>query len=192
MVDLTIQEQDIIWSRGKRPPDMLLYLGSEGKSNIKKYHLPWISDHRLHTRETTSISVDSLLSSLFYIELTGVPVLHTSGISCCARVRCRLTPSEPALIELIDRLLKAGAHFVYDGNYMPCADLEAYEGVKSGIAYSRYFEFTVNSLSDSIDIKVSHITRYSRSISNCPYMLQTLIKDQGLECVFGRKDHRSI
>ena len=70
MVDLTIQEQDIIWSQGRRPPDMLLYLGSEGKSNVK-YHLPWISDHRLHIRETTSISVNSLLSSLFYIGSTS-------------------------------------------------------------------------------------------------------------------------
>ena len=88
--------------------------------------------------------------------------------------------------------MKAGAYFDYDGNYIPCVDLEAYEGVKSGIAYSRYFEFTVNSLSDSIDIKVSRITRYNQSISNYPYILQTLIKDQGLECVFGCKDHRSM
>jgi hypothetical protein len=29
-----------------------------------------------------------------------------------------------------------------------------------------------------------------QSISNCPYNLITLIHDQGLDCVFGHKDHR--
>ena len=46
------------------------------------------------------------------------------------------------------------------------------------------------SLSDGIDVKIDGITKMVRSISNCPYKLQTLIEDQGLDCVFGHRDHK--
>lgn len=41
-----------------------------------------------------------------------------------------------------------------------------------------------------LDIKLGGPSGRRKSISNCPYHLRKLIKDQGLHSQFGSKDHR--
>jgi hypothetical protein len=90
----------------------------------------------------------------------------------------------------VERLWRAGARFHYDYKTVPCVNQQLYEEARRGIAFSRYIEISVTSLSDEIDVKIDGITKIGRSISNCPYRLQTLIEDQGLDCVFGHRDHK--
>jgi hypothetical protein len=67
---------------------------------------------------------------------------------------------------------------------------QVYDEAARGIAFSRYIRFSVVSLSDEVDIKINGITEQARSISNCPYKIQTLVEDQGLSCVFGHRDYK--
>jgi hypothetical protein len=71
-----------------------------------------------------------------------------------------------------------------------CVDQELIEEVKRGVAFSKHIEITVLSLNDVIDVKIDGITKRGRSISNCPYMVNDIIEDQGLNCFFGHKDHQ--
>jgi len=73
---------------------------------------------------------------------------------------------------------------------LPCVNEEAFEDGKRGIPFYRYIGFSVASIYDEVDVKIENMTKNAQSISNCPYELQTLIRDQGLDCVFGHKDHQ--
>jgi hypothetical protein len=93
-------------------------------------------------------------------------------------------------MELVNRLKKCKARFYYDFKSIPCVDQQLHGEAVRGIAFSRYVQFSVPADLDEIDIMIDKITKHPRSISNCPYQLRALIKDQGLDCVFGNKDHQ--
>ena len=173
---------------------MFVCLGTSIKGDenpAKKHSHQWLSDHRLqYAKDTMGFSLDGLSSSLFYIELIGTPLIDTVGFFCRAQIQCRLTPSQLAFMALIERLWKVGARFYYDYKTVPCVNRQLYEEARRGIAFSRYIEFSVTSLSNGIDVKIDGITKMVQSISNCPYKLQTLIEDQGLNCVFGYRDYK--
>ena len=137
----------------------------------------------------TSIT-DSLLASLFYIELAGLPLLGKVGYTCRVNILCRLLPSEPYLKTLINQLHSRAAYFHYGfQKSIPCVDQELFKEIKNGLAFSKCIETTVLSLDNVIDVKVDGIIR-GRSISNCPYTINDIITDQGLHRSFGNKDHR--
>ncbi|KAH0545344.1 hypothetical protein FGG08_000643 [Glutinoglossum americanum] len=193
LINLTLWEQDSIWSRVGKPPDIFICPGASIKGHenpTKNYSRQWLSRLQYNVKDTITSSLDGLLSSLFYIELIGTPLIDTVGFFCRAQIRSRLTPSQPAFMVLIERLRKVGARFYYDQKTVPCVNRQLYGETKRGIAFSRYIEFSAASLSDEIDVKIDGITEIGQSISNCPYMLQTLIEDQGLDCVFGHRDHK--
>ena len=141
--------------------------------------------------ENLLISVtDSLLASLFYIELAGLPLLDKVGYTCQVNILCRLLPSEPYLKTLINQLHSRGACFHYGfQKSLPCVDQELFKEIKDGLVFSKYIETTVMSLDNVIDIKIDGTIR-GRSISNCPYIINDIITDQGLRNSFGNKDHR--
>jgi hypothetical protein len=189
-INMTIWEQDWIWSRAKKSPDVLIRLGASNTKISMRSH-PWLLEYSFpRSLETIMYGADSLISSLFYIQLVRAPVLDAVGFVCQAQIRCRLMPSRPALRELVDRLLKCGASFSHGCKTLPCVNPQLYREIKGGSAFSLYFTFSAVSLSDKIDVKIDGITREARSISNCPYVLRNIVHDQGLDCVFGRSDHR--
>lgn len=136
---------------------------------------------------------DNLLAALFYLELKGpeLPTFDGTLFTCKGRIRCRLGPSHRALRVLASRLKETQAHF-YLGfeQKLPCADDESYKAIECGAPFLRDVVFKVRSLEDFIDIKIDGITRRARSISNCPYKIETLIKDQGLDNYFGSRKGR--
>ncbi|KAI9763378.1 MAG: hypothetical protein M1840_000570 [Geoglossum simile] len=194
LTNLTLWEQDSIWSRAKKPPDIFICLGTRIKDEKPaiKHPCQWFSDHRLQydAKDIIELSSDGLSSSLFYLELIGIPLVNNDGFFCRAQIRCRLTPSQPAFMALIEWLRKAKTYFHYDHKTVPCVNRQLYEEARRGVAFSRYIEFSLVSLSDEIDVQIDGITKASRSISNCPYRLRNLIEDQGLNCVFGHRDHK--
>jgi hypothetical protein len=145
---------------------------------------------------------DNLLSALFYLELTAVPTFDRTLFTCRGRILCRIGPSHPALRALARRLKVAHAHFYLGGEQkFPCVDEESYMLLEMGGPFQRAVTFKVASLQDFVDIKVDGIKvdigdgikgvkRRARSISNCPYKVETLIKDECLDCVFGSRRGR--
>jgi hypothetical protein len=190
---LTLREQDLIWSRKTKPPDVLLCLGYPVTNKRQIPHSWWL-DHRQEydiIEDKMSNSVDRLLATLFYIELVGVPFLQGTSFLCRAQIRCRLPPSQPGLRDLVEQLRNVEAFFEYHQQRTHCINKQLYdEVVRNGEAFSRSISFSVSSLEESIDVKVNGITRKQESISNCPYSIETLIRDQGLHCVFGHRDHK--
>jgi hypothetical protein len=196
LVDVTLCEQDTIWSRGGKPQDVLICLGSKASTEhlTKSREFPGRYLRVQDLRDHVSFCAGFLLSSMFFLELIGLPILNNAGLSCRAQIRCRILPSDTScFVALLKLLWNNNASFCYDDQTIQCVDKGLYEqGITSMMPFSRYIEFSARSLADSIDIKIIGLTEKPRSISNCPYILQDLLEDQGLNCVFGHRDHRAI
>ena len=189
LADLVSWEQNFLWSRKNKNPDILLSLGMSIEITTISGKDLWLQGKPLET--WMSFCTDSILASLFYIELAGRPQPDKVGFACRVNIRCRLLPSEPHLKMLVKRLWDRQARFYYDFEMsIPCVDQELINAVKCGVAYSRHIEVSVRSLNDVIDFKIDGVTKRGRSISNCPYIVNDIIEDQGLHCFFGHKDHQ--
>ncbi|KAJ8067019.1 hypothetical protein OCU04_004399 [Sclerotinia nivalis] len=131
---------------------------------------------------------DNLLACLFYIELDGVPIFDCNTFVCQARILCRLDPSSNGLQALAARLRNSRARFHLDFHRSVFAmDSDMLTDIEAGKPFSKDIIFRARSLTDPLDIKIDGIVSRPRSISNCPYVIETLIKDQGLDCAFGRR-----
>jgi len=131
---------------------------------------------------------DNLLAALFYIELLAVPIFNRGWFTCTGRILCRLARSDHALRTLARRLRDTKAHFYLDFDQkLPCVTEQSYRAIDCGAAFSQGIVFKVSSLQALVDIKIDGLTKRARSISNCPYMIETLIKDQGLHYTFGSR-----
>jgi hypothetical protein len=94
---------------------------------------------------------------------------------------------------LAGRLREKGARFHIDFHHAILAvDSDIINDIEAGKSFSKFIIFRIRSLTDSVDIKVDGIVTRQRSISNCPYKLETLIKDQGLDYAFGRRGMKKI
>ena len=188
LTSLVSQEQDIIWSRGGKPPDAFLSLGRSLETTTTASQDQWLQGKPLRT--WMNFYSDKLLASLFYIKLRGLPQLDTVNLTCQVIIRCRLVPSRPHLRALVTRLCTSQARFHWDGTSMSCVDQDLLDELRRGVAYSRRIDIKVCSLNDVIDIRLDGITTRVRSISNCPYKISDMIKDQALDCSFGHRDHQ--
>jgi hypothetical protein len=134
---------------------------------------------------------DNLLAALFYLELVELPVFDRTLFACKGQILCRLGPSHRALRALASRLNETQAHFYLDFEQkVPCIDEVSYNLIDCGGAFCRNVSFKVVSLDDSVDIKIDGLTRRARSISNCPYKINTIVQDEGLDYVFGSRNGR--
>jgi hypothetical protein len=188
LIDLILWEQDFIWKRKKKTPDISLSLGTKINVTTTAGKNPWLQYQPLEI--LISFCADSIMASLFYIELEELPLPSKVGFACKINIRCRLLPSEPHLKTLAKQLWDRQACFYCKFKTIPCIDLELLEVIKGGAAYSRNMEIDTHSLSDVIDVKVDGITKRARSISNCPYTVSDIIEDQRLHSFFGRRDHQ--
>ena len=149
----------------------------------------WLVDHRID-KTLLSHSTDVLLASLFYITLIGIPLLTEGGLFCHAQIQCRLLPSSNTYQSLIRQLRERRARFYYHYQSIPCVNKQIQVEAEQGVEFSRYIELILFSLHDRIKIKIGGITTNATYISNCPYRLQQVIEDQGLNCRFGHRDHQ--
>jgi hypothetical protein len=148
---------------------------------------------RQHASSNSDVTrcADNLLASLFYLELARLPEFERTTFVCKGWIRCRLGPSHQALRALAIRLMDSQARFQLGfGCSLPCIDADAHRLIELGGAFSLPIAFQVLSLEDSIDIKIEGLTETPRSISNCPYRIETLIKDQGFYQTFGHKNNK--
>jgi hypothetical protein len=131
-----------------------------------------------------------IIAMLFYLELReeDLPVFDGIALTCQGQIRCRLGPSNGSLRVLIARLNEVRAYFRLNFEQKPdcCYDVLV-EEIKQGASYCQQIELKVTSFKESIDIKLGDLTNRTASISNCPYKLETLVKDQGLDLPFGSR-----
>ena len=132
---------------------------------------------------------DNVIASLFYLELREYrPFFDGTEYTCKGQIRCRLKPSSAALQVLITRLKESKAYFCSNFEQkLPCWCDELSDAIEQEVSYQRDIEFKITSFEEFIDIKLDGITQRPMSISNCPYKIETLVKDQGLDQPFGSR-----
>jgi hypothetical protein len=133
---------------------------------------------------------DNLISSLFYLELEDLPVFDKVQFICKAHIRCRWSSTHPAFQQLLRRMIRTGAKFYVSGKELPCVNDDVRVAVVDGLPFQRKIEFGVLKLSDPVYISIGGIIVRPKSISNCPYIIESLIRDQGLDCPFRRVDYQ--
>lgn len=193
MIHIVVAEQDSIWKRKSKRLDLVIAAGT-GLPAYERYdlQLPRIFDFRLPYDKTRLLgSVDTLIASLSYIKLATSPRIDESGdLFCCVQIRCRILPPSKAYQELIAKLRRRQARFYFDFQSVPCVNRDIIDESERNIPFTRCVNLLIQDYPPSIDIQIHGITRDRTSISNCPYDVQQLVEDQGLNCVFGHRDHK--
>ncbi|KAM7192215.1 hypothetical protein V8F33_008489 [Rhypophila sp. PSN 637] len=141
----------------------------------------------------TQIS-DRLISYLFYIELAALPRFDSVPQFISLRVRCRVSPG-PALNDLVKKLYARQVNLFYRGDEVsytqaPVCTSDVIEICKNSQPFLKKITISLASMRSTIDIKIGTSDSQSQSISNCPYMLEKIISEQGLDSAFGRSDHQ--
>lgn len=137
-----------------------------------------------------------LTATLFYIELDKLPEFYRSPQICCATIYCRVPPGH-ALLDLLYRLHHLHTHLTYRGDELdyislPLIEPAALEECRGGKPFRKAIEFRAYSMTTTLDVSLRSVDGSQYRISHCPYELQQLVLDQGLDCVFGRLDHQPI
>jgi len=83
----------------------------------------------------------------------------------------------------------------YRGDEEECVETlvtpAALERCRKGDKFLRVLSMRVTAMTTMLDVRVDGAATGLQSISRCPYELGKLIRDQGSDCVFGRKDHQT-
>lgn len=138
---------------------------------------------------------DRLLASLFYIELIQPPSLFGAAEGAHVCLQCRV-PRGAVLIDLVSNLQRRRALVRYgSGSLDDKSELlvspNALARCQQGERFTRVFTIPVRSMASVLDVRIDGIVG-PQNIGNCPYTLRKLVMDQGLDCVFGRKDHGDV
>ncbi|KAE8442176.1 hypothetical protein EG329_003764 [Mollisiaceae sp. DMI_Dod_QoI] len=200
-LDLILKEQQCIWPHGVGKADVLISC----EPNTTAQHTTSSSQGLLwQDRSLLSWAAEKLIASLFYVEFRCQPSFYRSPISCQLSISCRLAAG-PALADLVMQLRQKHAHFHYgtslaERRALPVCDDIVWTQVKHGQPFLRFLEMEIVSINSLICIQVQTtgivneddvVSKGRHWISNCPYDVKFLIRDQGLDCVFGHIDHQS-
>lgn len=170
----------------------------EGKKNPSDLIVEYDEGTSMRFLQSTA---SRMLASLFYIELASIPEF-CSGLSLVhLRIRCRVPPG-PSLIALLRLPLQNSQLYCWaetrdsrsstsmkDGkqNKEPLAISTSVAQYQEG--FSKAVTVEAKSLGSVIFVGITTKSGFEM-ISKCPYQIRNLIQDQGLNCIFGRKDHR--
>ncbi|KAI9883965.1 MAG: hypothetical protein M1823_004243 [Watsoniomyces obsoletus] len=133
---------------------------------------------------------DNSIASLFYLELDTLPVFEKTHFRCQAYICCRWSPNNLALLRLLTRMARTETKFYVNGRAYSGADQDIMNFVHTSHPYRRPVQFELLHLKEEINVSITGITAAPRNISNCPYVMERLIQDQGLDHHFGREDHQ--
>ena len=146
-----------------------------------------------YTEDGLTAIAGRLICHLFYITLLSLPPFHGRPLKCQVQLRCRLPPGPP-LMDLLMRLDRGGTQVYFRGNQAKYSSATlctqaVLKRCREGGPFRKTIDIEVVSPESVIDIKIRPPSTQPESISNCPYILHKLITHQGLDRVFGWKDH---
>lgn len=100
-------------------------------------------------------------------------------------------------MSLIRRLHEKNARIFFQGDdagqrVESLVTSAALSNCRKGKGFSKILEMSVTSLKSKLHVRVEAGGSSTESISNCPYEMQRLLHDQGLDYAFGRKDHLTL
>jgi hypothetical protein len=128
------------------------------------------------------------------MELISQPSLTSSPEICILRLRCRVQPGL-ALSVILRKFQQSRIYFrgdepnYYISHLLP---VDALQRINSGDAFSRIIEVVVSAPASKISVKIEGTDGQRRHISRSPYPVGQLIRHQGLDCLFGKSNHRDV
>ena len=139
--------------------------------------------------ETFEFLSRRFILSLFYIELGRSLSFYSPVEIYTVNVRCRVPPG-PALMDLMMRLRASNSSLYYGVVGQGYSETRLsmvmlMDRCRAGQAFFVILTIEAMSLDSRIDVGVSSADS-KEPVSNCPYRIGQLVRDQGLDCVFGR------
>ncbi|KAH8745484.1 hypothetical protein F5883DRAFT_390634, partial [Diaporthe sp. PMI_573] len=137
------------------------------------------------------LTSNRILADFFYIELIDQPCLAGSPEICLLRLRCRVQPG-PAFSNILRKFRQSRIYFrgdepnYYVSHLLPPDVLKC---INHGEGFSRIIEVMVSPPASKISVKIEGADGQRCHISGSPYPLGHLIRDQGLDCFFGKPNH---
>ncbi|KAF5137894.1 hypothetical protein E5D57_001673 [Metarhizium anisopliae] len=146
-----------------------------------------------YNRQLFKSICSKLTSSLFYIELDSVPAFYSSPEVCTIIISCRVSASN-ALLDLIFKLHRTQVYIYYQGDEttpakaLLCTAKQVTE-CRNMQPFRRQVTISALSLQTAISVQMDGIDGKKQHISNCPYRIEKLVRDQGLLDIFGNSSH---
>lgn len=134
---------------------------------------------------TLTAVTDSILASMFYFELDGMPKVQKDGYTCSGFILCRVDLPLDGRRYLYNHLLETSSWFLVQGS--PICSVESVP--RSLPPFKRRVIFYVSSLDSIITFSVRGITSASRMLSGFHTSLEKLVTQQRLDSPFGTIDH---
>lgn len=160
---------------------------SRGRSTIIRYNATVCGNESIDSMS------NRILANFFYIELIDKPCLASRPEICLLNIRCRVEPG-PTLFNILRKFRQSRVYFRGDEpNYYISHLLppEALQCISSSEEFTRIIEVMVSWTASEISVKIEGADGQRYHISGSPYPLGQLIRDQGLDCLFGKPNHSS-
>ncbi|KKY29202.1 putative patatin-like phospholipase [Phaeomoniella chlamydospora] len=126
-----------------------------------------------------------IIASLFYVELDRQPRKIKDKYFASGHIFCRVSRTQPAFEHLMNQLSKTCAVFSIDGHVVPgrVEDRSFTDGTGN---FRKKIEFEGK---ERLSIHLKEGSFQPQHISGSPYVIEEMIRAQGLNKQFGRSDH---
>ncbi|KAL7905997.1 hypothetical protein GGI35DRAFT_471472 [Trichoderma velutinum] len=149
-----------------------------------------------YTRKLLEIICNRLFSCLFYIELDALPTFYHDLEVCSINVLCRLAPGN-ALLDLLYRFFQRKVCIYYQGSNLKLTKAllcthNVMDKCRQNQPFIRRINVAAQSRNTQLSIRMDGTDGKTYALSNCPYRLSKLIRDQELESPFGSYGNQHI
>ncbi|KAG4278816.1 hypothetical protein FPRO04_06137 [Fusarium proliferatum] len=170
---------------------------SNRQSNSVEVHKPdvLVQYHGgIHSHSILTTNSSQLLASLFYIELDAMPDATSPSQYCAVLLQCRVPPGQP-LVELLCRLRREDTSLYYrDSKANEISEELCTEAIfwecERHRPFLRIVIVHIASIESEVYISIDGLDGRKHWVSNCPYKIEQLIRDQEMDHVFGRRDRK--
>jgi hypothetical protein len=145
---------------------------------------------RLPTDSETCLKiVQSLISKQFYFELDGWPLYRSGQFLCSGHIYCRFNGD--LQLALLIYLRRMHARFLIGDK--PITELLSHVPPNAipGGKFGSGVEFVIRSFNECISLSL-HLSGNAREISGFPTTIDSLMRAQNLNCIFGSDNHKRL
>jgi len=133
-----------------------------------------------------------LKAALFYFELKQ-DIKYVGGYyQCLGYIRSKLAMGSVSLKHLPDELVDTEARFSVNGGPKFTPDNHITSGIRKGVIFLQETHFKVRSLQVAVNVTLVNREEDGFSISGCPFNMNFIRVQQGLNQLFGNDDHSLI
>jgi len=133
-----------------------------------------------------------LKAALFYFELKQ-DIKYVGGYyQCLGYIRCQLPMGSVSLKHLANELVDTEARFSVNGGPKFTPNNHITSGIRKGGIFLQEIHFKVRSFQEAVNVTLVNREEDGFSISDCPFNMNFIRVQQGLNQLFGNDDHSLI